>query len=1326
MKVLRPLCWLAVVLSSIPTRADGLKPELLHGFSAGVPNLTQGVVPGPDGNFYGVASSGGRFGRGTFFRVEPSMSSGPGTITILANFGDPQGAARGANPAGQLAFDGLDKFYGVTSSGGRSNCGTVFRVALDGTVETLVDFSGYLGAAIGINPAAGLVRANDGNFYGTTANGGPDVDNGTVFRVSPEGRFQTILNFTGTTGKFPGAAPGSPLLKLADGTLVGTTFYGGKAAGSPDVLGFGTIFRLTILPTSVVTFASVAAFTGPTGALKAAYPVGRLAQTPSGAVYGLFVGPTEIGSAAGIWQLPLVGAASRLLTFSQASNGGFISSPTTGLAVLASGKLLVAFQSVSNGDAGGLFSVSEAGVIDELSLFDSIAPPITTSYYTEAGPLADGAGGFIGSIFGSLYQADANGTPTLFAIPLPDGGTGTGATPNGQVVFAQDGTLYGYASEGGTSLTGTVFKRPSSGPLSLLAALPSDFIHDDSQPLAFEEPGSSVLLTQSSGGTEGKGRILQIDSSGIVNDRASFRDSANVADTPARFPKEGLLSDGSGNFYGLAMNSGSSFDDEPALYRFSGPLNIIFRVAPLGLGQTFIEGGLALDGSGNLLGALPEGGTNESGAIFRVTPAGAVTTLVEFGGSASPAGSVNPRGPLLPEPGGSFLFLGGVPTEDAINKVLRLKLDGTVELVAELRSEDVAGAFQRVAPLARDSQGRVYALLSDGGFDSGGVLVRIDGINTFTVAYEFRGGAQSDAVGFAPSGGLKLGPDGALYGVTARGGPQGGGALFRFATTTLATGSTTIASDVLANSVTLNASLMSNGYGGEYWFTYGEGVGPLDQETTHVTIDGFYGTQMLEQTLTALRGHRTYTFQFHARVGFGSDAVTITGTPIPFTLLNGKPQPQTDAILAESATDAFVGDVLANDLEPDGDPLTIDSYTQGSLGSVDLVGSTLVYTPGTGFIDRDSFTYTVSDGLGETATATVNVMVAAVVSGEYAGLLFEDDTTGATAAAREGAPAAAAADRLAAGFASLALTRRRTFTARFELGARSIPVRGRLAADRDTTVRGDRDRLSGQIRTVPAGVEGRITFNGRTLILRAGQGFFAAGVQRPASAFTVRFTPDEIADPIAGDGLPAGSGFGLIRQGRTARATLIGVLPDGTAFSKKSTVDPGGLLPFFSQPYKGKTGVIDGTLHLAGTGEVDAAAGTTTRWEKPVLLRQTRFATGFSTTLTAFGGRYTPQTPPLNVPDGSQVAAAFDRGGLFAALESRFDIVNGRPRPDPASNVARATLSFAPRTGLFSGAIRPVSKRVKFRGVLIQRDNRGAGFFLGTTDAGSVQLTVVP
>ena len=68
-------------------------------------------------------------------------------------------------------------------------------------------------------------------------------------------------------------------------------------------------------------------------------------------------------------------------------------------------------------------------------------------------------------------------------------------------------------------------------------------------------------------------------------------------------------------------------------------------------------------------------------------------------------------------------------------------------------------------------------------------------------------------------------------------------------------------------------------------------------------------------------------------------------------------------------------DVLSNDMDSDGDSLTIASVTQGTNGRVEINGNNVIYTPDSEFHGTDSFTYTVSDGKGGTDTATINVIV---------------------------------------------------------------------------------------------------------------------------------------------------------------------------------------------------------------------------------------------------------------------------------------------------------------------------------------------------------------
>lgn len=71
-------------------------------------------------------------------------------------------------------------------------------------------------------------------------------------------------------------------------------------------------------------------------------------------------------------------------------------------------------------------------------------------------------------------------------------------------------------------------------------------------------------------------------------------------------------------------------------------------------------------------------------------------------------------------------------------------------------------------------------------------------------------------------------------------------------------------------------------------------------------------------------------------------------------------------------------DPRTNDSDPDGSTLTITAKTNGTKGSVSInSGTSLTYTPNTGQSGADSFTYTIADIDGQTATATVSMTIQA-------------------------------------------------------------------------------------------------------------------------------------------------------------------------------------------------------------------------------------------------------------------------------------------------------------------------------------------------------------
>src|SRR6202042_1701998 len=182
-----------------------------------------GLVQGSDGNIYGTTASGGTSGRGTVFKITPS-----GTESVLFSF--PAGSS---DPYTGLIQGSDGNFYGTTGAGGATDDGTVFKITPSGT-ETVLHAFAKTGSD-GQTPYAGLIQGSDGNLYGTTYFGGAN-GNGTVFKVTPSGTETVLYSFAG--GSSDGANPEAGVIQGSDGNFYGTTLQGGAS-------GLGIVFELT-------------------------------------------------------------------------------------------------------------------------------------------------------------------------------------------------------------------------------------------------------------------------------------------------------------------------------------------------------------------------------------------------------------------------------------------------------------------------------------------------------------------------------------------------------------------------------------------------------------------------------------------------------------------------------------------------------------------------------------------------------------------------------------------------------------------------------------------------------------------------------------------------------------------------------------------------------------------------------------------------------------------------------------------------------------------------------------------------------------------------
>lgn len=126
-------------------------------------------------------------------------------------------------------------------------------------------------------------------------------------------------------------------------------------------------------------------------------------------------------------------------------------------------------------------------------------------------------------------------------------------------------------------------------------------------------------------------------------------------------------------------------------------------------------------------------------------------------------------------------------------------------------------------------------------------------------------------------------------------------------------------------------------------------------------------------TATGLDADTDYTYQVRARDNSGNET-NWSMTYSARTLTNIAPESNDDYELVSENTETII-DVLANDIEPEGEALQLYSTSVPAHGDVAIQGNMIVYLPNAAYTGADSFDYTITDGAGGFATSTVSVDV---------------------------------------------------------------------------------------------------------------------------------------------------------------------------------------------------------------------------------------------------------------------------------------------------------------------------------------------------------------
>jgi uncharacterized repeat protein (TIGR03803 family) len=725
-------------------------------------NTNAGLVQGSDGNFYGTSTGGstavGDAGNGTVFKVTSA-----GVITTLVDFTyTTTGNARGGFPYAGLVQGGDGNFYGTTFGGGASNRGTVFKVTSAGVITTLADFTeSVTGNARGAYPHAGLVQGSDGNFYGTTYAGGAS-DAGTVFKVTPAGVITTLTDFTNaTTGNARGGNPYASLVQGTDGNFYGTTYAGGAS-------GFGTVFKVTSagVITTLVDFTNTT-----TGTARGAFPYAGLVQGSDGNFYGTTNsgGASSVGT---VFKVTSAGVVTTLADFTTPTTGA---GPYAGLVQGGDGNFYGTTAGGGAAPAGTVFKVTPAGVITTLANFTNA----TTGNARGAIPYAGLVQGSEGNFYGTTSAGGASGFGTVFKVTsagvittLVDfTGADPSAFPNG-LAQGSDANFYGTTIYGGTFGFGTVFKVTPTGILTTLASFTNTATGNarGGNPEASLVQGSdgNYYGTTGGGGASGAGTVFKVTSAGVITTLADFTNTT-TGNARGRNPAASLVQATDGDFYGTTSGGGASGGGTVFKVTSAGAVTTLvdFTNTTTGNARGGNPDSLVQGTDGNFYGTTSNGGASGAGTFFQVTSAGVITTLVNFTNTTTGnARGAHPNPGLVQGSDGNFYGTTGNGGASAVyGTVFKVTSAGVITTLADFTNSTTGqtrGAFPN-AGLVQGSDGNFYGTTVAGGISSAGTVFKITSAGVMTIIFDFYPDADGNP------GSLIWATDGNLYGVATGG-----------------------------------------------------------------------------------------------------------------------------------------------------------------------------------------------------------------------------------------------------------------------------------------------------------------------------------------------------------------------------------------------------------------------------------------------------------------------------------------------------------------------------------------------------------------------------
>jgi uncharacterized repeat protein (TIGR03803 family) len=341
---------------------------------------------------------------------------------------------------------------------------------------------------------------------------------------------------------------------------------------------------------------------------------------------------------------------------------------------------------------------------------------------------------------------------------------GEGNSVRGNLVLAADGNFYGASYSGGASSVGAVFKMAPDGTVTTLHSF-AGATTEGSNPYAGLLIGAdgNFYGTTYFGGAKQGGSVYKVAPDGTYTQLASF-DSDKKG---PYFPYAGLVQTADGTFYGTTLRGGAS--DKGAVFKMdaAGTLTVIHEFNGTEAGNP--EGTLVVGPDGSLYGTTLQGGSADRGTVYKITTGGTVTTLYSFAalgafnaaGVATNPDGANPRAGLTLGSDGNFYGTAYQGGSLGFGTVFRMTPAGAITTLHTFAGAPTDGAYP-LAGVTRAADGTLYGTTEKGGSAGQGSAWMITPAGQYRVLHAFTGTLTDGGVLYT----TLIPLDGFLYGVS--------------------------------------------------------------------------------------------------------------------------------------------------------------------------------------------------------------------------------------------------------------------------------------------------------------------------------------------------------------------------------------------------------------------------------------------------------------------------------------------------------------------------------------------------------------------------------